>query len=297
MRILLLGGQGMLGHKIAELFSPRFDLHTTFRNDGVWAQLPFFADRSRVSVGVNALNPPSIQQVLDEVKPAVVINCIGIIKQLKAAKDAETSIRVNALFPHLLAEMCANANARLIHLSTDCVFSGEKGFYSQDDNPDPVDLYGRTKLLGEVAGDNCLTLRTSIIGRDYVKNVGLIEWFLSNRGGRVGGYTKAIYSGFTTRALALIMADIIENHAELSGVVQIASDPINKYELLTRIRDAGKLDIEIEPSDALMIDRSMNAQRFVAATGYQLPTWDTMIAELVAEFAVYDRWREIHGVA
>ena len=199
------------------------------------------------------------------------------------------------MLPHRLAEACADAGARLVHVSTDCVFSGRKGGpYTEDDLPDPEDLYGRSKLLGEVDRTGCLTIRTSIFGRDFLKQSALLEWFLSNRGGRVRGYRNAVYSGFPTQVLARIIGDLLEEHPELSGLVQVAGPPITKYDLLVMLREAMALDIEIEPYDDPPCDRSLSAARFVAATGYTIPSWDEMVREVAADPTPYDQWRLTH---
>jgi dTDP-4-dehydrorhamnose reductase len=245
---------------------------------------------------VDARQFETVVAALGQVRPDVVINCLGIIKQLKAAKDPIPSLEVNALFPHRLAELCAVGGARLLHFSTDCVFSGEKGAYTEEDRPDPVDLYGHSKLLGEVDRPGCVTLRTSIIGRDYLKNAGLIEWFLSQRNGHVRGFRRAIYSGLSTESLARIVAELIDRYPDLSGIYHVASRPINKYDLLCRLRDVADLSIEIEPDDTFTIDRSLSPERFLAATGLQIPSWDRMIAEIAADLAPYDQWRREHDI-
>lgn len=298
MKVLVLGGEGMLGHKVYQVLSQRFATYATFQSlNGLWTTFPMYQDRSRTLPGVNVFDFDSVVRVLAQVKPDVVINCIGIIKQLRASNDPTISLMLNSLFPHRLAELCAVAGARMFHMSTDCVFSGRKGNYSEDGVPDAEDLYGRTKLLGEVNRQGCLTIRTSIVGRDFLKQSSLLEWFLSNRGGRVQGFKNAIYSGFPTLVLARIMEDIITDYADLSGLYQVASQPISKYELLVRIRDAMKLDIEIKPLDIPSCDRSLSAARFVAATGYRIPTWDGMIGDLVADSTPYDEWRKQHAAA
>ena len=178
----------------------------------------------------------------------MVVNCIGIVKQLAAAKDPIPSITVNALFPHRLAQLRRAAGARLIHLSTDCVFSGTKRTpYTEVDNPDPVDLYGRTKLLGEVAGPDCLTPRTSIIGRELRNRTGLIEWFLGSRGGSVRGFAGVLYTGLTTTVLARLIGDLLEQHPQLEGVYQVAAESISKYDLLRLVDEAFQTRTAIEP--------------------------------------------------
>ena len=300
MKVLILGGEGMLGHKVYQVLSQRFDTYATFRNaQGLWTRYPMYANapQSHCFGGVDVMGFDSVIQVVGQVKPDVVINCIGIVKQVEEANDPIISLQLNSLFPHRLAGLCAATGARMFHMSTDCVFSGRKGQYTEDDIPDPEDLYGRTKLLGEVNRAGCLTIRTSIFGRDFLKPSALLEWFLSNRGGRVKGYKHAVYTGFPTQALARIMGDIMVAHPRLSGLYQIASQPISKYELLVRIRDAMKLDIEVEPYDDPPCDRSLSASRFVAATGYRIPGWDEMIAELAADPTPYDDWRQRYATA
>lgn len=298
MRILVLGGQGMLGHKLVQMLQPRWEVYATFRRPDVWRQFPIFqATPERWLSGVEARTFESVMQAVAQVRPQVVINCIGIIKQLAAAQDPIASLEVNALFPHRLAMLCAASGARLIHISTDCVFSGRQGNYRETDNPDPVDLYGRTKLLGEVATPPHLTLRTSIVGRDFVKNAGLVEWFLSQRGRAVTGYRQVIYSGLTTLALARLIEVVIAQHPQVSGLYHVASAPIDKWRLLRQIREAAHLPIELLESPTPVGNRSLNADRWQMATGYVAPSWEQMIAEMVAEFPLYDAWRQQHGVS
>ena len=297
MRTLVLGGEGMLGHKVFEVLSRRFDTVATFLDpDGPWRDFPQYASlpASRLLGGVDALRFETVVRALEQARPNAVINCVGIIKQLKEASDPVLTITLNSLLPHRLAALCAARGARLVHMSTDCVFSGRKGGYTEDDLPDPDDLYGRSKLLGEVDRPDCLTIRTSIFGRDYLKQDALLEWFLSNRGGRVRGYRNAVYSGFPTPILARVIGDLLADHPRLGGLVQIASAPITKYDLLCKLKDAMALDIEIEPFDDPPCDRSLSAARFVAATGYSIPSWDEMVAELAADPTPYDAWRLAH---
>ena len=295
MRILILGGEGMLGHKVFQVLRGRFETFATFRGfNGLWTHYPMYAnvDRSHTIGGVDAMDFDTVIRAFAQVKPDVVINCIGIIKQLKEAKNPLISINLNSLFPHRLAELCVATGVRMLHMSTDCVFTGGKGNYNEDDISDAEDLYGRTKLLGEVNREGCLTIRTSIFGRDFAKQSAFLEWFLSNRRGRVRGYVNAIYTGFPTQVLARIMGDLIADHPNLSGLYHVSSEPISKYDLLVRIRDAMGLDIEIEPHGDFYCDRSLDSSRFRAETGYPIPDWDEMIAELAQDDTPYDEWRE-----
>jgi dTDP-4-dehydrorhamnose reductase len=282
----------MLGHQLARglgtghtvVGAVRTVHHTAVRDllEATCAQL---------LTGVEATEPGSVAEAIAAAQPEVVLNCIGVIKQLREATDAVASISVNALFPHQLAGMCGAAGARLVHFSTDCVFSGDRGDYKESDVPDATDLYGRSKLLGEVEGPGCLTLRTSIIGRDLVKDVGLLEWFLGNRGGSVRGFRRAVFSGFPTVELTRIVAWLITEHPALEGVYHVASPPIDKYDLLLRIRDAMQLDIEIVPDDTLVIDRSLNCDRLRQETGFEPPDWTDMVRTLAVDARPYDEWR------
>jgi dTDP-4-dehydrorhamnose reductase len=289
MRVLILGGTGMLGHKLWQLFSQRFEAFATFRQPP--ANFADLFDPARSITNVSANDFDTVVRAVAVSKPDVVVNCIGIVKQDAAAKDPVQSITINALFPHRLAELCRAAGARMIHLSTDCVFSGRAGNYSEADPTDAVDLYGRTKLLGEVAGENCLTLRTSMIGRELAGAHGLVEWFLSQEGKTVKGFRHAVFSGFTTQALAETIAWIIESQPDVEGVWHVAAEAINKFDLLSLIKERGRLSIEIEPDDAFLCDRSLNAARFRQATGFVPPTWSDMISKMFQDSTPYKELR------
>ena len=298
MRVLILGGEGMLGHKAFQVLSRRFEVFVTFRRfELLGSRYPVYKDVGPGTIvdGVDAVHFDTLTQAFARVRPNVVINCIGIVKQVRESQDPIISIDVNSLFPHRLAHLCAQEGARLFHISTDCVFSGKRGNYSEDDSPDAEDLYGRTKLLGEVDREGCLTIRTSIIGRDFAKRTALLEWFLSNRGRRVQGYVHAIFSGFSTQSLAHILGDLIESYPDLSGIYHISSAPVSKYVLLVGIRDAMSLDIQIEPYEDLRCDRSLDSSRFRADTGYRIPTWDEMILELANDDTPYESYWSQYG--
>jgi dTDP-4-dehydrorhamnose reductase len=223
----------------------------------------------------------------------VVVNAVGIVKQRKDAKAAIPSINVNALLPHVLAEHCSDIGARLIHFSTDCVFSGNRGAYTEADNPDPVDLYGRSKLLGELDGPGCLTLRSSIIGWELENRSGLLEWFVAQRGLTIDGYRKAIYTGLSTAAMAEVVGRMIREQPELSGVYHVASAPINKFDLLVNLaKQLRWRDILIQPEDQFQCDRSLIGSRFEALTGWRPPSWQEMTAGLAAEWPKYEKWRK-----
>ena len=281
----------MLGHKLWQTLASRFDTHVTFRGAVNVYQSTGLFDEGRAIGGVAVEDFSSVVGALAAVRPDVVVNCVGIVKQDAAAKDSLTSIEINALFPHRLAKACAEIGSRLIHLSTDCVFSGQRGNYSLSDPPDATDLYGRTKLLGEVDYDHCLTLRTSMIGRELIGSHGLVEWFLSQQGKVVRGYKKAVFSGFTTVTLASAIADIISEQPELHGVWHFASEPINKFDLLTLIKEGCNLNVQIEPDEDFVCDRSLNGEAFRQATGYAAPSWPKMLEGMVRDTTPYEEIR------
>lgn len=291
MRVLILGGAGMLGHKLWQVFRDRFDTWITVRSSYQQYSHYNLFDPGRTLGGIDAFNFDTVVRAIAEVQPDAVINCIGIIKQLPTANDPIVSLTVNSLFPHRLANLCAAANLRLIHFSTDCVFSGRKGMYTEDDISDAEDLYGRTKFLGEVSGPGSLTVRTSIIGRELATTSGLVEWFIGNRGGHVRGYSQAIYSGLTTLTLADIVAEILERRSTLTGVYQISSDPLDKYTLLCQLREAFGIQIAVDRYADVVIDRSLDSTRFRKSTGIIPLSWQSMISAMVADPTPYDAWR------
>ena len=293
MRALVLGGSGMLGHQLCRALSARMETWATFREEPArYAQYDFFM-LERALGGVHAEEVEGVRGALEKVQPDVAVNCIGIVKQRDEAKQAIPSIQVNALFPHQLADLCLERDIRLVQISTDCVFSGLRGGYTEADIPDPVDLYGRTKLLGELNRPNCLTLRTSIIGWQLNTFSSLLSWFALQRGQRIKGYQQAIYSGFSTSVLAGLVSDLIETRPDLSGLYQVASEPISKYDLLLALRDKlGWDDIQIEPDDNFYCDRSLVGTRFSIATGWKPPSWEEMLAGLAEEWPAYQGWYE-----
>jgi dTDP-4-dehydrorhamnose reductase len=285
----------MLGHKLWQVFAPRFETYVTFRGDVAGYSGYNIFDDSRALGGVHAENIESIGRTLAIVQPEVIVNCIGIVKQDAAAQDPVASITVNALFPHHVVRACSDRGIRLIHLSTDCVFSGRKGNYQEVDRPDAQDLYGRTKLLGEVTGANCLTIRTSMIGRELSGSQGLLEWFLSQAGHTVRGYRRAVFSGFTTGALAEVIAELITQYPDLTGMRHVAAEPINKFDLLSLIKRTYQLDIEIEPDEVFFCDRSLDAGRIRNETSIRVPSWPEMIERMRADSTPYDKIRRVHA--
>lgn len=279
----------MLGHKLWLTAAPRHETWVTLRGGG--DSLPEVFDRTRVVPNVSADRFETVKAAFDRVRPDAVVSCIGVVKQRAEASDPIVAITVNSLFPHRVAALCAERGARMIHVSTDCVFSGRRGRYTEQDAADATDLYGRTKHLGEVAGPGAVTLRTSIIGRELSATQGLVEWFLAQRG-TIPGYSKAIFSGLTTAEFSRVILDVIERHPDLTGVYHVASAPISKQDLLERLNRALDRGLTIRPDASVAIDRSLDGSRFAAAAGYAAPAWDTMIEELAGDAPAYDQWRQ-----
>lgn len=280
MKILVLGVSGMLGNAMFRTLSEGTEIKVfgTARSSSVQR---YFAPEmaSQIIAGVDVENQDSLARVFSEVKPQVVVNCIGLIKQLADANDPLQALPINAMLPHRLARLCELGGARLIHISTDCVFAGTKGNYRESDPADATDLYGRSKHLGEVTYPHTITLRTSIIGHELSSSHALLGWFLAQEG-QVKGYTKAIFSGLPTVELARVVREVVLPMPELSGLYHVASAPIAKYDLLKMIADVYGKKIEIITDDALVIDRALNAERFRDATGYVAPPWQELVKRM-----------------
>jgi dTDP-4-dehydrorhamnose reductase len=289
MRILIAGGDGMLGHRLMQDLSVNHDVAVTLRRElAAYDEFAIFDSAGSYEL-CDARDIGRFADVIARFRPDAVVNAIGIVEQRDAAHDVELSLEINALFPHRLARLCRDRGARLVHISTDCVFSGEGGGYREDDVADALDLYGQTKHLGEVAMPGSITLRTSIIGLELHRRTSLVEWYLS-QSGEIPGYTHAIFSGLTTFELGRVIALIVERFADLHGIFHVASRPISKYDLLKRLTAGlGRPELEIVPDAAVRCDRSLRDERFRAATGYEAPAWGAMLHELAGAIDTRDR--------
>lgn len=281
MRVLILGASGMLGSSTLRILNSEeknFQIFGTVRSKSC---LKHFLDRDARCLidGIDALSDHDLIDVLEKVRPDAVINCIGVIKQLHSVKNPLHTLPINALFPHRLAHLCKLANARLVHISTDCVFTGNKGGYVEGDFADARDLYGLSKYLGEVDYPHAVTLRTSIIGHELGTSLSLVDWFLA-QDGPVDGFCKAIFSGLPTNELARVIGTYVLSNPSLSGLYHVSAEPISKYDLLRLIAEAYGHRIMINPSDRLVIDRSLDSTHFQSCTGYRPPSWPELIANM-----------------
>lgn len=278
MKVLVLGVTGMLGSVLLRTLqnSEGFDVWGTLRDDSGLNYFPLHTHHKLIN-NVDVLDDRKLLHVFERVQPNLVINCVGLIKQLSSANDPLIVLPVNAMFPHRLTKLCVDFNSRLIHISTDCVFSGKQGFYSETDNSDAEDLYGKSKFIGELTQiPQAITLRTSIIGHELNSNHALINWFLSQKK-QVKGYVNAIFSGLPTIELSRVIKDFVIPRPDLFGLYHVAVNPISKFDLLTLVAQVYEKKVTIIPDEHVYLDRSLNAQRFRDATGYVSPEWPFLV--------------------
>jgi dTDP-4-dehydrorhamnose reductase len=274
MKILILGGTGMLGHRLWLELSKHHEVAATIRGSSPFANLPSFEITQIQDYG-------RLEQIISNYRPEIVINCIGLIKQANEHHNAIMNIELNALLPNKVAQICEKYHSRLILFSTDCVFSGDKGLYKDNDFADADDVYGRTKKLGEVDGqEHVLTLRTSIIGRELRGKASLVEWFLSQKNQQVKGFTKAIFSGFPTKTVGEILNKYVLENKSLHGIYNLSAEPISKFDLITLIKEEIGLPVEIIPYNDFKIDRSLNSSRFREATKFSPQGWKELVKEI-----------------
>ena len=293
-RVLVLGAGGMLGHKLCQCLSEHEIVGTVKKDARYYDKHHHIFKNVKLIGDVDVLDNEKLEQTIRNVAPDVIINCIGIVKQLKEANNAFLSIAINSLLPHKLAILCDDIGTRLITISTDCVFDGTRGGYRENDFSDASDLYGKSKFLGETTSEEtaAVTLRTSFIGRELTTPThGLIEWFLAQQNKAVRGFEKAIYSGFTSIELARIIALIIKNYPDICGVYQVASKPITKYNLLCLVKEIFDLDVNITRDRDFCCDLSLNMDRFTQTTGYIAPSWKEMIRKMYKDPTDYDSMR------
>ena len=277
LKVLVIGASGMIGSTVLRVLIEKKDWQVfgTIRDESVKRFFPA-AVGERMIAEIDVEHCDALVKVLDQLRPDVVVNCAGLTKHKPEAEDPLVSIPINTLMPHRLARMCKLVGARLIHVSTDCVFSGEKGGYVEGDFADARDVYGKSKVLGEVDYPHTLTLRTSTIGHELKSTYGLLDWFLS-QDVQCKGFARAIFSGLPTVVFAQVIRDVVIPHPELTGLYHVAAKPINKFELLKLIADVYGKKIDIVRDDKFVIDRSLNASRFFDATGYVAPEWPELI--------------------
>lgn len=289
MRILILGGSGLIGHKLLQKLTHRFDdVHATLRGDAGRFEWTGLFDGPNIHENFNARDHEAVEQRLNGINPDVVLNCIGITKRRPEVNNPLNAISVNSLFPHWLARWAGERGKRVIHFSTDCVFDGAEGNYSEDSPTTGTDAYGQTKALGEIRYDHTLTIRSSFVGQELAVHSELLDWFLQQRGKTIKGFTDAWYSGISTIEMARIVGDIIEHHPDLNGLYQLSTaEPVSKYELLCLARESYDLEVEIIPDDSLSVRPTLDGTRLRREIGYTVPSWPQMMQGLASERDLY----------
>ena len=283
MKLLILGGSGMVGHSLIKKLSNQYEIFSLLRKHPDMDSNQFFEKvlPKNQCIFIDDINEyEHLNNTVKKISPNIMINCIGVIKQRDKNENGLHMVRINSLLPHLLNEICNKNKIKLIHLSTDCVFSGTKGNYQESDNPDPIDEYGESKLLGEIKKGNALTIRTSFIGPELFNKKSLFEWVKSQKNGEIDGFENAIYSGLTTLAFSKIIKNIIDKHQDLNGIWHISSNPISKFDLIEMINQKFNLKIKINRNSSFRCDRSLNSSKFQEETKIQIPSWKTMIDNL-----------------
>jgi dTDP-4-dehydrorhamnose reductase len=282
-RVLVIGAAGMLGHVVLRWFDEYADVEVigSVRDLAAVQQLQGQLRRARFVSDIDVGSASSVQALLEQIRPDVVINCVGVVKQLAGAEDPVQAIPINALFPHRLARWCGALGARLVLISTDCVFSGKRGAYREDDVADAEDLYGRSKLMGEVVAPHVVTLRTSIIGHELSSAHALLGWFLSQQG-TVPGFSNALFSALPTVELARVIGQYVLPNEALHGIYHVAGPTISKYELLKLVAKIYRSDTRVNAVPTLVVDRSLDGGRFQATTSYRSPDWPTLIEHMRA---------------
>jgi len=277
-RVLIIGATGMMGHVLFDVarHQPDFEVYATVRRSDERTQAFLRIDAGR-------LFACDLRREIDPdlyCAPEVVVNCAGVVRHLHFQNSTVDLIKVDALAPHILAEYCDRRGARLIQLSTDCVFSGRRGNYGEDDLPDPPDLHGRMKVLGEVMHEPHITLRTSFIGHERFRESGyfLLDWFLAQRG-EVRGFTHARWSGLTTLEFARVLVELIRQ-PEVTGLLHVHGETLSKYDLLCLAQSVyGKTDVVIRPDSEFRCDRSLRSLR-LNALGIRVPGIQQMLVDL-----------------
>lgn len=281
MNVLVLGASGMIGRTMSRVLSQQsgWQVSCSVRSKGYEG-----AALGKVYTGIDLTNSDHLVKLFNKAKPDIVVNCVGLTKHVPEGNDPIPALNMNALLPHRLAAQCAIAGARLIHISTDCVFSGRSGSYQENDETDALDVYGKTKALGEVTSENSITLRTSTIGHEHGSHFGLLEWFLAQQ--ECKGFKYAIFSGLPTVELARVVRDIVIPNSSLTGLYNVGAKPIDKFSLLNLIAKVYKKNTKIEIEDKFRIDRSLDVEKFSNATGYQAAAWPELIESMYQDYLI-----------
>ena len=289
MRILVLGGTGLIGNRLTRQLRQNADVYASTRTSSVeMPMLENILEPNKWIFGLDATDFQFLEAKIKRLKPDVIVNCVGVVKQQINSKNVEATILLNSVLPWRLSRFAEKYDFKLINFSTDCVFSGEVGKYKESSTPDAVDLYGRSKILGELNNAHVLTVRTSFVGREIKTFINLFEWVQRCRSNKIVGYKRVIYSGLTTQAISEVIEKLIFDFSELTGLWHISSEPISKYDLICMLNNSLNLKLDIESSEEIFCDRSLDSTAFASKTGLAVPNWITM----VERYALEQEWYE-----
>lgn len=282
-KILILGIDGMIGHKIAQLLEQENNLFGTTRKT---------IGPKKLGLKTSNLIKKDFDKnqslgFLDNLNPDIIINCIGITTRRINNDNISNLEFINSRLPHYLNEWTEKNDKRLIHFSTDCVYSGKSGMYTESDNPDAIDLYGKSKAIGEINNTKALTIRTSLIGREVYNHTELFEWLYKNKSGKVYGYENVYYSGLTTIRMSKILEKIINYYPDLQGVFNISSKPITKYSLLKLINRHFKFEIQVKKDLKIKSNKVLISKKITEITDIEIPTWEDLILEFKEDCVKY----------
>lgn len=289
MRILVLGGTGLIGNRLTRQLRQNADVYASTRTSSVeMPVLENILEPNKWIFGLDATDFQFLEAEIKRLKPDVIVNCVGVVKQQINSKNVEATILLNSVLPWRLSRFAEKYDFKLINFSTDCVFSGEIGKYKESSTPDAVDLYGRSKILGELNNAHVLTVRTSFVGREIKTFTNLFEWVQRCRSNKIVGYKQVIYSGLTTQAISEVIEKLIFDFSALTGLWHVSSEPISKYDLICLLNNSLNLKLDIESSEEIFCDRSLDSTAFASKTGLVVPNWITM----VERYALEQEWYE-----
>ena len=276
MKIFITGIDGMIGHKIAQSLSKEHTIIGSSRKNIKSEDLGI----NDCELITHDFLKDDILEILDKINPEIIVNCAGITIRRGINDNYDNTILLNSNLPHIIDDWTERNQSKLIHFSSDCVFSGKKGNYLDESIPDATDLYGLSKSRGEVKSKNTLTIRCSIIGREIFNHTELFEWIYSMRGKQIKGYNNVLYSGVTSIWMGRVLKKILKYHTELSGIYNISSEPITKYSLLNLINEHFKLGIEISRDNKIKSNKVLISKKFTEITDINPPNWDDLMTEL-----------------
>lgn len=286
MKVLIIGGAGMLGHQCFIKLKKHFGTEnvgcTIRKSKDHYSRFGIFSG-DNIFERIDVADFGKLEKVLDGFAPEVIVNCIGLTLRKPALGDFENALEINSMLPHRLAIWGNSHNCRVIHFSTDCVFDGISGGYSEIDPPSAKDVYGKTKFLGELHYKNSITLRLSIVGRELEGKTELIEWFLSQKGKQISGFSEVLYSGLTTNRVADEVIRLIEEFPEISGLYQVSSEPISKYDLLKLVNEIYHVDITINKNPNYKSNKVLRCDTYTQLTGFTPPQWPDLIQQMKNE--------------